>query len=116
MLRFDRQLVAKKLDRMLKPFRLTTMFSTELLKSVKLSDYPPIYYADYLNNISFRNIKIRSSNTVKSGSSFSSLLYWVNNLICIGAAIAFTVSFCKNDEDSLYYGKLFKNVENFKLF
>lgn len=91
---------------MLDPFRLTNMFSTDLLKSVKLSNYPPVYYEDYLNNISFRNIKIQKSNTVKTGSFFSSLIYWLNNLICIGAAIAFSISFFKNDEDSLYYGKI----------
>ena len=90
---------------MLEPFKPTNMFSTtELLKSVKLANYPPVYYADYLNNISFRNIQIEKSNSVKSGSFLSALVYWLNNLICIGAAIAFSISFFKNDEDSLYYG------------
>lgn len=90
---------------MFETFWLSNMFSTDLLKSVKLSNYPPVYYEDYLNNISFRNIKVPKSNSVKTGSFLSSLAYWVNNLICVAAAIAFSISFFKNDEDSLYYGK-----------
>ena len=110
MSRLDRLNASKKLARMFDLFRSTNMFSTELLKSVKLSNYPPVYYEDYLNNISFRNIKVQKSNTVKTGSFLSSLAYWTNNLICILAAIAFSISFFKNDEDSLYYGKKVKLV------
>ena len=93
---------------MVDQFRLTNLFTTDLLKSVTLNNYPRVYYEDYLSNISFRNIKIKSTNTVKSGHMLSSLIYWINNLICILATIAFTISFFKNDEDSLYYGKYLK--------
>lgn len=103
---FSRSTLSKKSKKMLELFKVTNLFSSNLLKQIKLSDYPPVYYEEYLNNISFRNIRIRPANAVKHGHCAKSFFYWLNNLLCIFAVILFTISFFKNDEDSLYYGKL----------
>lgn len=95
-------LVFKK---MFESFKITNLFGTDLLKSIKLNQYPPVHYEEYLNNISFRQIKVKTNNVDKNGTFFNRLINWANNWIFILATIAFTISFFKNDEDSIYYGK-----------